>query len=107
MENQNDNSDHNHESGHGSSMMWMMIACCAVPILAILFLSGGIAAFGGTSLFLPLIALVLLVACVVMMIRHRKSSHSDVPHDSHVMDGEQSPKAEDHHDMKQDHSCCH
>ena len=91
----------NHKEKHGWSMMWMMVICCAMPALAILLLGSGAAAFGGGYLF-PIIALVLLTACISMMFRRHKPHGSA---ENHAVS--EAGKAESAQDMKQDHSCCH
>ena len=39
---------HNHNGKGNSGMMWMMVICCALP-LVVLFVAGGVAFPGGIS----------------------------------------------------------
>ena len=53
---------HNHNGGKNSGMMWMMLICCALPLIVLLFVGGTVSSIGGY--FWP----ILIGAFVVMHI---------------------------------------
>ena len=91
---------HNHDNDDKGmkSMMWMMVICCAVPLVLIVFLGAGGKALGApTWIVLGGIA-VMVVGHFFMMGRHK---HSDSSDEKKVTDGKENPDKKD-----SDHSCC-
>ncbi len=98
----------NHNEKQNHLMMWMMVICCALPLVVLLFVSG----FGGAALFSGgylswVIFGGLALACIGMMFRsHGRGSlnenYPDMPNAKQAS-SENPPST----DEKKDHSCCH
>lgn len=91
---------HNHDGKDGSWMMWVMMICCAVPLLLIVLFGLGGKAFGAPTWVVIGGVAVMVIAHFFMMGRSHK--HSD---DEKSVTGE-----EDGNKDKKDHSghgCCH
>jgi fatty acid desaturase len=90
---------HNHDEKNDNWMMWVMMLCCAVPLLLIVFFG-----LGGKALGAP--TWVVLGGIAVMVIAHffmmgKSHNHSDE---------EQSAIGEGKNKDSKDHSghgCCH
>jgi len=90
---------HNHNGKGDNSMMWMMMLCCALPLVFLLFAGGAV--FSGGYL-LPIIIGVFVAAHIWMMFRgHGKHGGTDV--DEKTDDGK-DPETKDGHKKG---SCCH
>lgn len=91
--------DHNKDGG-GNGMMWMMVICCAVPLVLIVLFG-----LGGKALGAPI--WIILGAVAVMAIFHfismgKSHKHSD---EEQATDGEQKDNKE--HKDHSGHGCCH
>ena len=87
-------------------MMWMMILCCVLPLVAILLLGSSAFALGGKS-FLPFITFLLLGICLAMAFRrHKPSWHDDHANAAADFAKKQQGKSVPHA-TEEDHSCCH
>ena len=95
--------NHNDNDKGMKSMMWMMVICCAVPIVLILFLGAGGKAIGAPT-WVILGAVALMVAAHLFMMR---KSHKN-PDDEQAATGPED-KDKDGKDNKDhsDHGCCH
>ena len=88
---------HDHDGKGSNSMMWMMVICCAIPLLLILVLGSGGKALGTPTWIVLGGVAVMVVAHFFMMGRSHK--HSD-----------EEPSTTDGQDKNKDHSghgCCH
>ncbi len=88
--------DHDNNKGMGS-MMWMMVVCCAIPLVLILVLGVGSRASGTPSWVVFSGVAVMLFAHFFMMRRSHK--HSNEEHK--MIEGED--KNNKNHS---DHGCC-
>lgn len=94
---------HNHDGKDGSWMMWVMMICCAVPLLLIVLFG-----LGGKSLGAP--TWVVIGGVAVMVIAHffmmgRSHKHSD--EEKSVTDGENENKDSKDKKDHSGHGCCH
>ena len=90
---------HNHNGKGDNSMMWMMVLCCAVPIILLLF--AGSTVFSG-GYFWPILIGVFVAAHIWMMFRgHGKHGGTD---GDEKADGGEEPKTKDEHKKG---GCCH
>ena len=94
---------HNHEGKDGSWMMWVMMICCAIPLLLIVLFGFGGKAFGAPTWVVVGGIAVMVIAHFFMMSRTHK--HSDEK--KSITDGETENK--DRKDKKDHpgHGCCH
>jgi len=76
---------HNHDEKSGNGMLWMMVVCCAVPILFVIL--GGSAIFAGGYFWPILIGIGALAWGWMMFLKHRRNKTDD--------------------SKKDDHPCCH
>ncbi len=88
---------HNHDGKNDNWMMWVMMICCAIPLLVIVLFG-----FGGRALGAP--TWIILGAIAVMVIFHfismgKSHKHSD---EEQTTDGEKKDD-KDH----SGHGCCH
>lgn len=98
MDNHNDNGKQMH------SMMWMMVICCAVPLLILLF--AGSAVFASGYLRYVIFGAVAIAGVWMMLRRHGShgGDHKDLNEEKNSSSEDVKSSA---HDMKKDHSCCH
>ena len=94
---------HNHNGKDDSWMMWVMMICCAIPLLAIVLFGFGGKAFGAPTW-------VVLGGIAVMVIAHfflMGRSHKNSDEEKSITDGESENK--DNKDKKDHsgHGCCH
>lgn len=88
---------------HDNSMMWMMVICCALPLLFLLF--AGSAVFASGYLRYVIFGAFALAGVWMMFRMHGSSGKSHEGHDENQATqsgGVKSPDSE-----KKDHSCCH
>jgi high-affinity Fe2+/Pb2+ permease len=94
---------HNHDGKDGSWMMWVMMICCAVPLLFIvLFGLGGKALGAPTWIVIGGIA-VMVIAHFFMMGKSHK--HSD--DEQTTTEGEDKNKDSTDKKDHSSHGCCH
>lgn len=91
--------NHNHDKGD-SWMMWVMMICCAVPLLLIILFGLGGKAFGAPTWIVIGGIAVMVIAHFFMMGRSHK--HSD--EEKTITDGEDENKDSKDHSG---HGCCH
>ena len=94
---------HNHDGKSASWMMWVMIICCALPLVFIVLLGAGGKALEVSSwVTIVGIGLMLLVHFFMM---GRSHTHSDGDHKTTDEEGknEDTKNNKDH----SDHKCCH
>ncbi len=86
---------HHHNGKGNNGMMWMMVLCCALPLL-LLILSGG-ATIGGSSAWLVLGAVALMVVIHLFMAK------------GHTRSGEEKSEAKTDEEKDSSHSghSCH
>lgn len=94
---------HNHDGKDGSWMMWVMMICCAVPLLLIVLFGLGGKAFGAPTWVVIGGIAVMVVAHFFMMGRSHK--HSD--EEKSVTDGEDGNKDTKDKKDHSGHGCCH
>ena len=90
---------HNHDGKDGNWMMWVMMICCAVPLLLIVLFGLGGKAFGAPTWVVIGGIAVMIIAHFFMMGKSHKHS-----------DEKQDLNSEDKNKDKKDHSgsgCCH
>lgn len=87
---------HNHDEKNGSWMMWVMMICCAVPLLLIILLGLGGKSFGAPTWVVIGGVAVMAIAHFFMMGRSHKHS-----------DKEQSVGEDAENKDHTDHGCCH
>ncbi len=90
----------NHDGKDDSWMMWVMMICCAVPLLLIILFSLGGKAFGAPTWIVIGGIAVMVVAHFFMMGRSHKHSDEEQP----GADGEAKDKDNKDHSG---HGCCH
>jgi len=90
---------HNHNGKRDNSMMWMMMLCCALPLVFLLF--AGSTVFSGGYL-LPIIIGVFVVAHIWMMFRGH-GGHGGTDENGKTDDGK-DPETKDGHKKG---GCCH
>ena len=83
---------HNHDEKSGNGMMWMMVVCCALPLVFV-FLGGGALFAGGSAIFAggyfwPVLIGIGALAWGWMMFRGHRRNKTDGS-------------------KKDDHPCCH
>jgi fatty acid desaturase len=93
---------HNHDGKSDNWMMWVMLICCAVPLLIIVLFG-----FGGKALGFP--TWIVLGGVAVMVIAHffmmgRLHKHSDK---DQIADGEDKNKDSKDNKEHSGHGCCH
>ena len=94
---------HNHDGKDGNWMMWVMMVCCAVPLLLIVLFGLGGKAFGASTW-------VVIGGIAVMVIAHffimgRSHKHSD--EEKLVTGGEDENKGSKDKKDHSGHGCCH
>ncbi|MFA6405150.1 MAG: hypothetical protein WCW46_00165 [Candidatus Paceibacterota bacterium] len=97
---------HNHEKDNKGmgSMMWMMLICCAVPLILILLFGVGGKAFGASSWVIFGGVAFMLLAHFFMMRGH---GHSNEEKDKQGIAGEDSKNKDDKdHKDHSGHGCC-
>ncbi len=91
---------HNHDGKDGSWMMWVMMICCAVPLLLIVLFGLGGKAFGApTWVVVGGIALMMLAHFFMMGRSHKHSDDEQSGTDGDV----KNKDSKDH----SGHGCCH
>ncbi len=90
---------HNHNGKGDNSMMWMMVLCCALPLVFLLF--AGSSAFAGG--YLKYVLFGALAAVFLWMIWRGHGGHSD-PHEDHKASASGGPETKDTNKHK---GCCH
>ena len=95
---------HDHDGKSNKSMMWMMVICCAVPLLLIALFGFGGKAFGASTwvIFGGVAAMVL--AHFLMMGRHKHGGDTDEKHEMTGGDKNKDSKNDKNHSG---HGCCH
>ena len=97
--------DHDNNNKGMGSMMWMMLICCAMPLIVILFLGTGAKALGASSWVIFGGVAVMLLAHFFMMRGH---GHSNEEHDKQgVADQDGKNKDDNEHKNHSGHGCCH
>ena len=94
---------HNHDGKDGSWMMWVMMICCAVPLVLIVLFGLGGKAFGAPTWVVVGGIAVMVIAHFFMMGRSHK--HSD--EEKSVIDGEGENKDSKDKKDHSGHGCCH
>jgi len=94
---------HNHDGKDGSWMMWVMMICCAVPLVLIVLFGLGGKAFGAPTWVVIGGIAVMVIAHFFMMGRSHK--HSDEK--KLGIDGEVKDKDDKDSKNHSGHGCCH
>lgn len=95
---------HNHENGSGRSMMWMMVLCCALPFLAIVFWGVG-GRVSGLSPWATWVGIIIMIAVhLFMMSGMHRHSEGDASKET-----DETTKKSDNKDSKSHPGggCCH
>jgi len=94
---------HDHDGKGNNGMMWMMVICCAVPLLLFLFIGTGGRALGASSWVIFGGVAVMVIAHFFMMGRsHKHSDEKKLGADGEVKDKDDKD-SKDH----SGHGCCH
>ncbi len=96
-------SDHNNGK-QDHSMMWMMVICCALPLLFLLF--AGSAVFASGYLRYVIFGAIALAGVWMMLRGHGSHAENHENHDEEKASGDVDVKSSAQ-GMKKDHSCCH
>lgn len=94
--------DHNDNDKGMKSMMWMMVICCAVPLLLILVLGAGGKALGAPTWIVFGGIAVMVIAHFLMMGKSHKHSG-----DEHEMQDDDKNKDGKNDKTHGGHGCCH
>lgn len=94
---------HNHDEKDGNWMMWVMMICCAVPLLLIVLFGLGGKAFGAPTWIVIGGIAVMVIAHFFMMGRSHKHSNEE----KSVTDGEGENKDSKDKKDHSGHGCCH
>ncbi|MFA6392672.1 MAG: hypothetical protein WCW54_01100 [Candidatus Paceibacterota bacterium] len=81
---------HNHDDKNGKGMMWMMMICCALPIvLLLIFGVGSSAGNSGNSKWIIFIGIGVMVIFHLFMMR---KSHKNSSEETEVLKGREGDK---------------
>ena len=94
---------HDDQKGHGFKMMWMMLICCALPLVLIFLTGAGGKALGAPAWIMVGVVAAMVVAHFFMMGKSRK--HSDEGHGI-VETGDVNADNKDG-TTHSSHGCCH
>jgi len=94
---------HDDQKGHGFKMMWMMLICCALPLVLIFLTGAGGKALGAPAWIMVGVVAAMVVAHFFMMGRSHK--HSDGEQSG--ADGEGENKDSKNSKTHSSHGCCH
>ena len=94
-----DHSQHNHDDSGMKSMMWMMVLCCALPLLFIVFFGAGGRALGAST-WVIIGGIIVMVGIHWFMMRgHGKSDHSEITDQKQ----DKAKESEEFNDTDHDH----
>ena len=92
---------HHHDQKNDNWMVWVIMICCAVPLLLIVLFGLGGKAFGAPTWIIIGWIAIMVIAHFFMMGKSHK--HSD---EEQTDDGESKSKDGEHKDHS-GHGCCH
>ena len=95
---------HSHDDNRqGNGMMWMMVLCCAIPLVLVLIFGAGGKALGAPTWIVFGGIVVMIIAHFFMMGKSHK--HSDEDHE--VTNTDDKNKDDKNNKTHSGHGCCH